>query len=100
MLLTPQDPASREAGDRAVAELEAQGVEVLYDDRDERPGFKFKDADLLGMPIRLTIGGKSLARGVAEVKIRGVDGIQEVPVAEAPARVAELVREQLAALNA
>ena len=100
MLLTPQDAASREAGDRAVAALEALGVEVLYDDRDERPGFKFKDADLLGMPIRLTIGGKSLARGVAEVKIRGVDGIQEVPVAEAPARVAELVREQLAALNA
>jgi prolyl-tRNA synthetase len=100
VLLTPQDAASREAGDRAVAALEALGVEVLYDDRDERPGFKFKDADLIGLPIRLTIGGKSLARGVAEVKIRGVDGIQEVPVAEAPARVAELVREQLAALNA
>ncbi len=100
VLLTPQDAASREAGDRAVAALEGLGVEVLYDDRDERPGFKFKDADLLGMPLRLTIGGKSLARGVAEVKIRGVEGIQEVPVAEAPARVAELVREQLAALNA
>ena len=100
VLLTPQDAASREAGDRAVAELESLGVEVLYDDRDERPGFKFKDADLIGLPIRLTIGGKSLARGVAEVKLRGVDGIQEVPVAEAPARVAQIVREQLAALNA
>ena len=100
MLLTPQDPASREAGDRAVAELEALGVEVLYDDRDERPGFKFKDADLLGLPVRLTIGGKSLARGVAEVKVRGVEGLQEIPVAEAPARVAALVREKLTGLNA
>jgi prolyl-tRNA synthetase len=53
------------------SELLAQGVDVLLDDRDERPGVKFKDADLVGFPIRLGIGEKSLAKGEVEVKIRG-----------------------------
>ena len=51
-------------------ELEALGVEVLVDDRDERPGVKFKDADLLGVPLRLTIGKKALESGGAELKLR------------------------------
>ena len=50
--------------------LQAQGLDVLWDDRDERPGVKFKDADLVGCPLRVTIGGKSWADGVAEVKAR------------------------------
>jgi prolyl-tRNA synthetase len=58
----------------AVAELEqslgARGVEVLIDDRDERPGVKFKDADLVGIPLRLTVGAKSLAKGGVELKAR------------------------------
>ena len=54
------------------AELTARGVDVILDDRDERPGVKFKDADLLGMPIRVTIGAKSLAAGNVEVKSRTV----------------------------
>ncbi len=50
--------------------LEALGLEVLVDDREERPGVKFKDADLLGMPMQICLGGKSLARGVLEAKDR------------------------------
>jgi prolyl-tRNA synthetase len=51
-------------------ELEAAGIEVLLDDRDERPGVKFKDCDLLGLPLRVVIGAKTLAQGQAEVKAR------------------------------
>ena len=53
------------------AELAGQGIEVVLDDRDERPGFKFKDADLIGFPIRIGIGEKSLAKGEVEIKLRG-----------------------------
>jgi prolyl-tRNA synthetase len=53
------------------AELTAKGVEVILDDRDERPGVKFKDADLVGFPIRISIGEKSLAKGEVEIKQRG-----------------------------
>jgi prolyl-tRNA synthetase len=52
-------------------ELAAKGVEVILDDRDERPGVKFKDADLVGFPIRIGIGEKSLAKGEVELKLRG-----------------------------
>ena len=56
---------------RAVAtevyeKLKAAGVDVLFDDRDERPGVKFKDADLIGFPLRIAVGAKSLANGVIE----------------------------------
>jgi prolyl-tRNA synthetase len=51
-------------------ELWARGIEVLWDDRDERPGVKFKDADLIGVPVRVTFGGKSFAASNVEVKLR------------------------------
>jgi prolyl-tRNA synthetase len=51
-------------------ELESSGVDVLIDDREERPGVKFKDADLIGIPLRLTVGKKALAQGAVEVKAR------------------------------
>lgn len=60
----------QDAATKVYDELWAAGVEVLWDDRDERPGPKFKDADLLGIPLRLTIGGKSLAAGNVELKPR------------------------------
>ncbi len=56
--------------DTIKVQLEGLGLEVLLDDRDERPGVKFKDADLLGMPMQICLGGKSLARGVLEAKDR------------------------------
>jgi prolyl-tRNA synthetase len=57
--------------EKCYAELTARGVEVILDDRDERPGVKFKDADLVGFPIRLSLGEKSLAKGEVEIKPRG-----------------------------
>ncbi|MBM4102717.1 MAG: proline--tRNA ligase [Planctomycetes bacterium] len=58
------------AAEKIYKDLQAKGVEVLYDDRDLRAGVKFKDADLLGIPIRLTIGPKTLAEGKIELKLR------------------------------
>jgi prolyl-tRNA synthetase len=75
-------------------ELVAAGLEVLFDDRDERPGVKFKDHDLIGNPLRLAVGGKGLKEGIVEVKLRtvGKDGTEKVPVAEAGARAIALVK--------
>ncbi len=73
-------------------QLLGAGVEVLLDDRAERPGVKFKDADLIGIPLRVTVGKKSLARGAVEVKQRRESTSHEVPVAEAPGCVAGLAR--------
>jgi prolyl-tRNA synthetase len=78
--------------------LWAQGIEVLWDDRDERPGVKFKDADLLGLPFRVTIGGKSLAGGHVELKPRSEPDPKKaemVPVGDAAARLTALVRPHL-----
>jgi prolyl-tRNA synthetase len=63
-------PAVRAAADRLYADLRSAGVEVLYDDRDQSPGVKFADADLLGMPVQLVLGAKGLARSVVERKDR------------------------------
>jgi prolyl-tRNA synthetase len=67
------DPAGEamRLAEKYYAELTARGVDVIFDDRDERPGVKFKDADLVGFPIRLAIGEKSLAKGEVEIKPRG-----------------------------
>jgi prolyl-tRNA synthetase len=70
--------------------LEA-GIEVLLDDRDLRGGIKFKDADLIGIPIRVTVGKKSVVEGNVEVKLRAEAQSQKVPIDEAPRRVVELV---------
>jgi prolyl-tRNA synthetase len=58
------------AAERVYAELSDAGVDVLYDDREASPGVKFADADLIGMPIRLTVGAKGLGRGVVERRMR------------------------------
>ncbi|MGA3265724.1 MAG: proline--tRNA ligase [Verrucomicrobiota bacterium] len=71
-------------------DLEARGVEVMLDDRNERPGVKFKDADLVGFPIRLGIGEKSLAKGEVEIKPRG-GALQLVKTDAALAKILELV---------
>lgn len=72
-------------------ELTARGVEVILDDRDERPGVKFKDADLVGFPLRVSIGEKSLANGEVEIKPRGG--------AMALVKTAEVVNQVLALVN-
>jgi prolyl-tRNA synthetase len=72
-------------------ELNAAGVDVIIDDRDERPGVKFKDADLVGFPIRVGVGEKSLANGEVEIKPRG-GALTTVKKEEAVSRVLELAR--------
>ncbi len=82
-----------EAADRLYEGLKAAGVEVFYDDRDERPGVKFKDLDLIGFPVRVVVGGKGLAKGVVEVSTRRERKAAEI----APDRVVDLVKKTLAA---
>ncbi|HHV94617.1 MAG TPA: proline--tRNA ligase [Firmicutes bacterium] len=65
-----RDEQQRTAAERVYAELTAAGVEAVIDDRDERPGVKFKDADLIGFPIRITVGPRGLAEGQVEVRWR------------------------------
>jgi len=81
------------AADRLYEELKAAGIEVFYDDRDERPGVKFKDADLIGFPVRVVVGAKALAKGVVEVSTRREKKAEGVP----PAKVVEVVKKTLAA---
>lgn len=74
--------------------LKGEGVEVLLDDRPERPGVKFKDADLLGIPIRITVGTRGLEQGTVEIKKRVEDESRNIPaedvVAATRAALAEL----------
>jgi prolyl-tRNA synthetase len=77
-------------------DLWADGVEVLWDDRDERPGVKFKDADLIGVPVRVTFGGKSFAAGNVEVKLRSEPDpkkAEAVPLDAARQRIVALTRD-------
>jgi prolyl-tRNA synthetase len=92
-------PEIAELGKKLAAAAEAAGAEVLIDDRDERPGVKFKDADLVGIPVRVTIGGKGLKEGVVELKLRNSKDVAKVPVAEAAERIAQTVRDAAAAAN-
>lgn len=85
--ISVKDAPVMEAAERLYAELTGAGIECLLDDRDERPGVKFKDADLIGIPLRVTIGQKGLGRGVVEWKDRRTGETHEVPVAEAAARL-------------
>ncbi len=77
------DAAVKKAADEVIASLEKAGVDYLWDDRDERPGVKFKDADLLGLPWRITLGAKSLAAGGVEIKCRRTGAMEIVPAAQA-----------------
>ncbi len=92
------DEPTTAAGQALATALEAQGIDVLWDDRDERPGVKFKDADLIGCPIRVTIGKKTLDQQACELKLRnpapGADpkAFELVPLADAATRIAGLVR--------
>lgn len=89
------DARMRQTAEDLYAKLQQAGVEVLLDDRDERPGIKFKDADLIGVPLRLTIGAKSLDRQCVEFKRRDEKMARDLPLADAVERVAGLVRSDL-----
>ncbi len=72
----------RATSERLYAELQEAGLEVLFDDRDARPGVKFADDELLGIPHRIVVGDKGLERGVLEYKRRRDGHAAEVPVAQ------------------
>ncbi len=87
---------NEEVAERLYADLQTAGVEVLYDDRNERPGVKFNDADLIGIPIRLTVSGRAQEAGGFELKLRHSPDRVVVPAGEVIARV----KEQIEALRA
>jgi prolyl-tRNA synthetase len=85
------EPELKAAAEGLVDALVKAGVEVLFDDREERAGVKFKDADLVGIPIRIAVGKKGLAEGKAELKLRGQKDAELVPLADVAARARALV---------
>jgi prolyl-tRNA synthetase len=81
-------------------DLQDLGIEVLWDDRDERPGVKFKDCDLIGIPLRVTIGAKGLAAGSLELKERAepdAKKVELVPIRDAASAIASRVASALRA---
>jgi prolyl-tRNA synthetase len=89
--LQMQDAQVREVSEKLYRDLTFAGVEVLLDDRDERAGVKFKDADLIGLPLRVAVGKKGLADGKVEWKPRGAAQVELVPLGEVVARAREAV---------
>ena len=92
---------TKDAGVMAAAEeiylcLEKSGIEVLFDDRDERPGVKFKDNDLIGIPIRIVVGSKGLAEGKVEVKIRATGEVLLLSLDDVASTVTQRVDAALA----
>ena len=94
--LNPNKPGVTEAAEAIAAELEKQGVEVLYDDRGEKAGFMFSDADLLGVPLRVVISPKTLEAGQVEFKRRNSRDSELLALSDAAAVVAAKVKEELA----
>lgn len=92
-LVKPGDETQAKVAEDIYEQLCAAGVEVMLDDRDERPGVKFKDADLLGIPVRITVG-RGAADGVVEYKLRRDAEKEELPVAEAIAKAIEIVNRE------
>ena len=93
--LQMQDAAVREAAEKLYRELTEAGIEALLDDRDERAGVKFKDADLIGIPFRIAVGKKGLAEGTVELKLRKGTDVRKVKIDEiVPLVVAEVTKER------
>jgi prolyl-tRNA synthetase len=87
---------AREVADRLHKELSSRGVDVLVDDRDQRPGVKFKDADLIGIPIRIVLGDKGLAAGQVELKQRTKKEPEMVALDGVVEHIANMVQAELA----
>jgi prolyl-tRNA synthetase len=85
------DAQVTEVAEKLYAELGKAGIEVLFDDRDERPGVKFKDADLVGLPYRIAVGKKGVAEGVVELKARRGTEVVKVKIEDVVAMVNEKI---------
>jgi prolyl-tRNA synthetase len=95
VLTLGKEPELARAAEEVVAALGRGGMEVLHDDRDERPGVKFKDADLIGLPLRVAVGKKGLAEGKVEWKLRRGKQVELVPLANLESRAADLLRAEV-----
>ncbi|MCD6188340.1 MAG: proline--tRNA ligase [Desulfuromusa sp.] len=95
-MLNPKDDQVREAAEKLYQQLLALNIEVLLDDRDERPGIKFKDADLIGIPLRVTVGARNLKEGNVELKIRKSGVTSMFLLDEMTPQLQQLVAEGLA----
>ncbi len=99
-LVKETEASVAEAGDALYAALAERGIEVLLDDRDERPGVKFADAELIGIPYRITIGPRTLGDGDVEFMDRSSGETTRVPVVDAADHIAAAVERAHAALAA
>jgi prolyl-tRNA synthetase len=100
LTLSPQDEATVAAAETLYAELQAVGVDTLIDDRDERPGVKFRDAELIGIPYRVSVGPRDLAQGVIEITNRATGERERVPADQAVTRVLGYLSDQRASAAA
>ncbi|MFF0389260.1 His/Gly/Thr/Pro-type tRNA ligase C-terminal domain-containing protein [Kitasatospora sp. NPDC004615] len=90
-MLGTSDEKVAEAAEGLYRQLRGERADVLLDDRDERPGVKFRDVELIGIPYRITVGARGLADGTVEVTTRATGETQSVPVAEAVEHVRKLL---------
>ena len=89
----------RETAEQLYQTLSENGIEVLFDDREETPGVKFKDADLIGIPLRVTLGEKNLKKGLVEIKKRRTGEVLLVKQEEALSKIKEMIDHEMGNLN-
>jgi len=93
VLVNPKDEIQAALAEKLYSDLQKAGVEVCLDNREERPGVKFKDADLLGFPVRITVGKKA-GEGLVEWKLRREKGYAELKAEQAVQQTIELVKNE------
>jgi len=89
----------KETADQLYQTFSENGIEVLYDDREETPGVKFKDADLIGIPLRVTLGEKNLKKGLVEIKKRRTGEILLVKKEEVLSKIKEMIDQEMSSPN-
>jgi prolyl-tRNA synthetase len=94
LLALQQDPEVLATAQKLYDELTAAGIEVLFDDRDERAGVKFKDADLIGIPFRIAVGKKGVAEGIVELKRRNAAEVRKLKIDDAGKTIAAEVQKE------
>jgi prolyl-tRNA synthetase len=97
--LSPNDEEISKAAETVYQGLQKQGLDILLDDRDERPGVKFKDADLVGVPFRVTVGKGFVKDGTVEVRARRDGQTVTLPLPEVVVYLAERISREIAALT-
>jgi prolyl-tRNA synthetase family II len=98
--VSAKDEAARAAAESLYRELLAAGADAMIDDRDERPGVKFRDAELTGIPFRVAVGSRDLAQGVVELTSRETGGQERVPVDQAVSRLLQTLSARRASAGA